>query len=595
MTLAAPPAALTGPPVATRVAAHLLHLLGDPDTHTVACTVDWTGPPDLAPALAAPSATAHAADLAPPLAFTEERAVQAACGIMHVHGLATGRPAPLAVDFATTVAGVLAAQGVSAALIARARGGRAGGVRTSVTQAALLALTQYLAAASAAAEEPVAASDVSAAVEAPRGGAGFVSADGVRVELEALDAESWIGFWRELDAPADAVRHGWRPFQARFGTAVCPLPAALADTVRAVPFARLRAAADRSGASLLPVREDPLPPGAPPPWTLTPLPGPAAPTPARPGADVPGTHLPLAGLRVVESTRRVQGPLAGHVLRLLGAEVVRVEPPGGDPMRGIPPLTQGCSARFGALNAGKDVVEIDITTPSGRRAVCELIRDADVFLHNWAPGKAARLGLDADELGRVRPGLVYAWASGWGDALGPRPPVGTDYLVQAHSGLAAAVRPEDEPPAPSLLTLTDVLGGLVSAQAVLAALLARLRTGHGRRADSSLLSAAAVVPREPRRARWGVLDRPLDTLDGHLWLDPEGRARPERIARALGVHRAADPAALAASARRRPTAELLPLLAAAGTRATPVCTDLAGLARDPRFAPVLARAPWEFA
>ncbi|MYS46825.1 CoA transferase, partial [Streptomyces sp. SID5998] len=71
-----------------------------------------------------------------------------------------------------------------------------------------------LAAASAAAEEPVAASDASAAVEAPRGGAGFVSADGVRVELEALDAESWIAFWRELGAPADAVRHGWRPFQA---------------------------------------------------------------------------------------------------------------------------------------------------------------------------------------------------------------------------------------------------------------------------------------------------------------------------------------------------------------------------------------------
>ncbi|MYS43805.1 CoA transferase, partial [Streptomyces sp. SID5998] len=84
---------LTGPPVATRVAAHLLHLLGDPDTHTVACRVDWTGPPDLAPALAAPSASAHAADLALPLALTEERAVQAACGIMHVHGLATGRPA----------------------------------------------------------------------------------------------------------------------------------------------------------------------------------------------------------------------------------------------------------------------------------------------------------------------------------------------------------------------------------------------------------------------------------------------------------------------------------------------------------------------
>jgi crotonobetainyl-CoA:carnitine CoA-transferase CaiB-like acyl-CoA transferase len=310
-------------------------------------------------------------------------------------------------------------------------------------------------------------------------------------------------------------------------------------------------------------------------------------------------RAPLAGLRVVESARRVQGPMAGHVLRLLGADVVRVEPPGGDPMRGIPPIAGACSARFSALNAGKTVREIDFTWASGRQAVRELVSEADVFLHNWAPGKAARLGLDAEDLRAARPGLVYAWASGWGDAMGPTPPVGTDYLVQAHSGLAAAVRPAHEPPAPSLMTLTDVLGGLVCAQGVLAALLARLRTGKGGRVDSSLYSAAALVPRGRRRPE--ATDRPLCTRDGYLSLGPEARERPDRLARALDVGTGAGADEIAARARTRTTAAWLTRLAAAGVAATPVCTSLADLARDPRFAPALAvgeyaapLAPWEF-
>ncbi|MFF2654140.1 CoA transferase [Streptomyces sp. NPDC058045] len=561
MTLA--PAA--GTTTADRVATRLLGLLDDPGTGEVAHTVDWAGPL--------------------PLPLDGERDVQAACGLMHVHGLAAGRPAPLAVDFAGTAAGVLAAQGVTAALVARARGGHPTTVRTSVAQAALLALAQYLAAATS--PEP--------GTQLAPGRPEFVSADGVRVELEALYAEQWLHFWQHLDAPLAAVRHGWRPFQERFGTAVCPLDPALAAAVHAVPLTALRTAAEHSGAALLPVREDPAAPEQVPPWTLTALPGPARPAPAEGG---PLPRLPLAGLSVVESTRRVQGPLAGHVLRLLGARVLRIEPPGGDPMRGIPPTAAGCSARFSALNSGKDTTEIDFTTTAGRDAVRQLARGTDVFLHNWAPGKAARLGLDAEDLHRVQPGLVYGWASGWGGALGPRPPVGTDYLVQAHTGLAAALRPGDEPPAPSLLTVTDVLGGLLSAQAVLAALLARFRTGRGQRADSSLYSAAALVPRSPRRAQHGPLERPLACLDGYLWPGTEARAQPQRTARALG---ATDPAALPATVRHRPTAEVHTVLTASGLPATPVCTDLAALARDPRFAPAVGigahafvHPPWEF-
>ncbi|MDQ0746394.1 crotonobetainyl-CoA:carnitine CoA-transferase CaiB-like acyl-CoA transferase [Streptomyces africanus] len=570
------PATATAP-VAVEVAAHLLGLVGDPATATVAWDIDWQGP------------------LSVPL--TDEHAVQAACGIMHVHGRAAGRPAPLAVDYASTVAGVLAAQGVCAALLARAGGADVTRVRTSVGQAALLALAQYLAAATADGDDPEGCppSRADAGQELVPAACSFVSADGVCFELEALDAERWLDFWRLLGVDRADTGRGWRSFQQRFATATCALPPVLSATVRRASFTAVRSAADRAGATVLPVRQDPLPPTVTPPWTLTPFPEPGGTTIDRDGT----AAAPLEGLRVVESARRVQGPLAGHVLRLLGADVVRIEPPGGDPMRGVPPMAGTTSARFSALNAGKAVTEIDFTTDAGRRAVRDLVSEADVFLHNWAPGKAVRLGLDADDLRAARPGLVYAWASGWGDALGPEPPVGTDYLVQAHSGLAAAVRPADEPPAPSLMTLTDVLGGLVCAQGVLAALLTRLHTGRGARVDSSLFSAAVLVPRGPGRP--AATGRPLHTRDGYIALGPRARQRPERLAPALGLAASASADAIASRARTRPTAHWLPRLAAAGVAVTPVCTSLADLARDPRFAPALTvgeyaapLAPWEF-
>ncbi|MER6334544.1 CoA transferase [Streptomyces sp. NPDC001034] len=563
------------PAVAATIADRLLWHTA-PGTRVVRHTIDRAGPVDM--------------DL------PDERAVQAACGLMHVHGRATGGPAPLAVDYASVVAGVLAAQGATAVAIGRARGLELREVRTSVAQGALLAVGQYLAAATATEgdgpPEPTACAGGLATLD---------TCDGTRVELETLDPLAWREFWIRLGVPPALAGRGWLPFQQRFATAVCPLPGELREAVRRRTPAELRAVACDTGVSLLVVGSDPAPAVHPAPWRLTPAPDahPRRPVPA-PAPAGPGTgatpSLPLAGLRVVESTRRVQGPLAGHVLRMLGAEVIRIEPPGGDPMRWLPPLAGGTSARFTALNAGKRVVEADLATAGGRDTVRALAAEADVFVHNWAPGKAGRLGLDAADLSAARPALVYAWASGFGDTLGDRPPLGTDYLAQVHGGLAAAVRPADEPPAPSLMTLTDVLGGLVCAQGVLAALAARERTGRGCRVDSSLISAAALIPRPAHRVRWTPLDRPLRTADGHLYLGAEARARPE------AVHRLLAPADFAALT----TEECAGRLAAAGLTATPVHTDLAALADDPAFKAAVAppdpvigharpHAPWEFA
>lgn len=573
---------------------------GGRDALGVHCELDWAGPIELS--------------------LDGEIAVQAACGIMHVHGRKTGVPEPVALDCSSVYAGVLATQGMLAALVGQARGIGAHRVETSVAQAALLMVAQYLAAATAS----------GGSVEPSRtGGPPFVSAEGVRFELEALDVTAWQRFWSLLDADRGAAGRGWGPFLCRYSTATCWLPHELHETAAQYSFGTLRAMADQAGASVVAVREigecwEGWAPGGlrAAPWQI--LPTAMAPEPTGVPPDTSATSLPLDGLVVVEATRRIQGPLAGHILRLLGAQVIRVEPRGGDAARAVPPLDGECSARFTAINRGKAVVEADLSSPAGRALVRDLVAGADVFLHNWAPGKAASLDLDSDQLATVKPGLVYAYASGWGDALGQHPPLGTDYMVQAYSGLGAMVRPPGEPAAPSMMTLTDVLGGLVSAEGILAGLLARARSGRGQRVDSSLLSAATVLQAFGRRAlgaadgcgsrgspsrrrvqdwrAWTPLHRPLPTGDGWVALSSPSTCDLASLAEAC-----AGPGApvgptfddLAPCFRRESSSFWVDRLAEVGLTCTPVCTDLATLASDPRLARIrhaghvaYLRPPW---
>lgn len=514
--------------------------------------------------------------------LTDEATVQAATGIMAVHGRRDGGPRGIAADYAATATAVLTVQGVLAGLLAQARGGQVAQVSTSAARAGLLAVSQYLAAAGA--EEGEAA-------ELAPGGPPFTSAEGTVFELETLDPGAWAAFWRALGAPEEAIRAGWRPFQFRYATACAPFAEVLHTTVNGCSWERIRHAADASGAEVCPLRSlaDRGIADAPP-WALTSY---EASYSGRNPADTPPLGLPLAGLTVLEAGRRIQAPLSAHLLGLLGAEVVRIEPPGGDPLRGMPPACSGISARWLALNRGKKAVEVDIKSDHDRRRLREMAAEADVFLHNWAPGKAAELGLDRQQLAAANPALVYAYTSGWADRL-PGAPMGTDFMVQARTGVGEAVRPADEPPAPSLMTLLDVLGGLLGAQAVLAGLLLRERTGHGVRVDSSLLGAADVLTAPTLRRladgrgarRPAGFRRPLPTADG--WIAP------------------ADSCAATAAAydlRGMPTAEALAQLRTHGLTATAVTADLAALHDDPRFAGSISRDahgapavpdPWSF-
>ncbi|WP_223839571.1 CoA transferase [Nocardiopsis deserti] len=459
----------------------------------VGCAVGWSGP------VAAPMAG--------------ERDVQAACGLAHLHGRARGAPRFLGVDYASVCAGVLAAQAVAACALALARGGPALSASVSAAQAALLAAGPYVAAATA--QERGAASGGTgpfgrevpgpdARASLPGTVPPFRSADGARFEIETLDAEVWLRFWTDLGAVPAEIAAGWPPFQRRFATAVCPLPPELPAAIAAVDLARIRLAARHAGMSIALIRdvraaEEPAPASE---WRLRVQGDTGVPVPALAPLG-PDTTAPLAGLRVVEATNRVQGPLAGLLLAMLGAEVVRVEPPGGDPMRGVAPMAGGCSARFLALNRGKGAVEIDLKTAAGRRSARDLAATADVLLYNWPPGRAEGFGLGPDDLADLAPGLVHVHADGWGGRAPEPGALATDYLVQAHGGVADLLAGPGQEPAPSLLTLTDVLGGILAAEGVLAALLLRVRTGAGVRARTALSDAARLLRRAGRGTEHG--------------------------------------------------------------------------------------------
>ncbi|MFI9270691.1 CoA transferase [Kitasatospora sp. NPDC052896] len=549
-------------------------------------------------------------DLAAP---GSETLVQAMTGLMAVHGRKWGGVGRIPVDYASTCAGVLAVHGVLATLIARSRGLTGRGAPTvgvSVTGAALLTVSQYLAAATAPEEEEL--PDLTGTQPPP-----FRSRDGVWFELETLEALPWREFWAALGLGGTLVGRGWRAFAARYATAVSPVPLALHQALAEREFAEILDAGARSGVSVCPVRSladrrrdlglGPDGGRVPPPWLLRSLPvgGPAP----REASQLPSYERPLQGITVVEATRRIQGPLAGRILQLLGAHVIRIEPPDGDPQRGIPPIAEDCSARFLALNGGKEVVEADLKTVEGRATIRRLASRADVFLHNWAPGKAATFGLDVTDLTALNPRLVYAHAAGWPPSEGPDAYLGTDFMVQTHSGLSWQLARGGEVPHPSLMTLIDVLGGLVSAEAVLAGLLARERTGRAQQVRTSLSSAASQL-------QLGELEAPLDApvpplapegpfacATGSLALALPTAAAVRTLCAALGIDAepVGLPARIADRLREHPAEAWPARLARYGVESTVVRENLADLPADPRLAKQLHQGlyagvlpPWRF-
>jgi crotonobetainyl-CoA:carnitine CoA-transferase CaiB-like acyl-CoA transferase len=200
---------------------------------------------------------------------------------------------------------------------------------------------------------------------------------------------------------------------------------------------------------------------------------------------------PLAGIRVADFSRVLAGPLATMTLGDLGADVVKVERPGGgDETRAwAPPYApDGTSTYYLAVNRNKRSVALDLSTVDGRTAARELALGADVLVENFAPGTMERFGLGYEELSARRPELVYASVTGFGRAGGARLP-GYDFLIQAVGGLMSVTGAADGPASKVGVALVDVLAGQNLVAGVLAALYARQRTGRGQRVDVDLLGS----------------------------------------------------------------------------------------------------------
>ncbi|MDQ8726592.1 CoA transferase [Bradyrhizobium sp. LHD-71] len=207
---------------------------------------------------------------------------------------------------------------------------------------------------------------------------------------------------------------------------------------------------------------------------------------------------PLEGIRVIDLTHVLAGPFATHQLCMMGADVIKIERPGdGDQTRGLAlrPELKGLAPGFVAINSGKRSVVLDLKTEEGRAAIEKLVATADVFVENFRPGKAAKLGLSPQRLQSLNPRLIYCSISGWGQ-IGPnaaRPAY--DHVIQAATGMMSLQG--DDPDAPPMkvgFPVIDIGTGMLAAEAILAGLLRRARGDTAPIVlDVSMVDASALL------------------------------------------------------------------------------------------------------
>ena len=203
---------------------------------------------------------------------------------------------------------------------------------------------------------------------------------------------------------------------------------------------------------------------------------------------------PLSGLRIVDLTRILAGPFATMILSDMGAEVIKVErPEGGDLSRGTGPFIQGESYYFVSVNRGKQSVTLNLAHPDGQQALKDIAAECDVLVENFVPGAMGGFGLSYNDLQKLNPRLVYCSISGFGQT-GPyaqRPAL--DIIVQAMGGIMSITGEPGGGPVRPGSSLGDIIAGLFSTTAILAALQERERSGQGQYIDVSMLECQLAI------------------------------------------------------------------------------------------------------
>jgi crotonobetainyl-CoA:carnitine CoA-transferase CaiB-like acyl-CoA transferase len=260
---------------------------------------------------------------------------------------------------------------------------------------------------------------------------------------------------------------------------------------------------------------------------------------------------PLAGLLVADFSRILAGPYATMLLADMGAEVVKVEGPGGDDTRTWqPPVRDGISTYYLGVNRNKRSVALDLRDAGDLAAAHELARRADVFIENFKPGGLARFGLDYESVSAGNPAVVYASISGFGSGPKGAGLPGYDLIVQAVSGLMSVTGDPEGEPYRAGVAVFDVISGLHATIGILAALNHRQQAGRGQHVEISLLASAmsGLVNQTSAYVAGGVVPfrmgnshpslfpyEPLPCADGELIITAGNDLQFRKLAQVLGV------------------------------------------------------------
>jgi len=308
----------------------------------------------------------------------------------------------------------------------------------------------------------------------------------------------------------------------------------------------------------------------------------------------------LDGVRVLELARFQAGPRGGMLLSDLGAEVVKIEPPGGEETRRMPPLVRGQSVYFSVYNRGKKSVCLDLRQAQGREVFAALVPAADIVLENFRPGVMAAMGFPYERLRELNPGMILVSVSGFGQDGPYRDRPAFDSLGQAMGGLMALTGQAEGHPVGTASSVVDRYTALHATIGALAALRHRERTGEGQVVDVCLLDSALTMVEIPTSyylatgREGGEGGRPpYRAKDGWVVISAAARDMAARLTKIVGGD--ADDTPMAGSAgggvRRaqverwcaaRTVEEICAALVAAGIPVAPVKT-IPEVARDPHL------------
>ena len=283
--------------------------------------------------------------------------------------------------------------------------------------------------------------------------------------------------------------------------------------------------------------------------------------------------MALEGIRVVDQTQVMAGPFCSMLLADMGAEVIKIEPPAGEHMRGGEmELAPGVSASFLAVNRNKRSLTLDLKQPDGVAVLKKLAATADVLVENYRPGVARRLGIDYEVFRLVNPRLVYCSLSGFGQTGPYADRGGYDLIAQGMSGIMSATGSQGGPPVKVGVPITDLGAGLFATFGILCALRARRVTGRGQFVDTSLFEAGVALSVWEAAEYWyaGRAPRPMGTAhrlnapyqafrasDGHFTAGASNERLWPRFTKLLGLaHLTDDPRFDSIAARMQNLAEL---------------------------------------